>query len=383
MKNYAKSKSIFDQVESYLQSKYLIRFNEIALNYEYATINSNFWKELNLDQLYIELEREDIRFSFDKLLIYLRGTTEKYDPIENYFHNELGKWDGEDYIDQLAKKIKLNSSQDFFETQFKKFLVRTVLCACEKKKINKHAIILFSLKQNIGKSTFLRYLVPAQLANYYAENISNDKDSIIKVATNFLINLDEMQNFMSSDLEFVKALVSKEMINERLPYGKKSERIMRRASFVGSTNKPNLLKDNTNVRWLIFDLDSIDFSYTEIEIDKVWAQAFHLAYKSPDFQSSLSAEELAYNEINNKKFRAFTREEEEILGFLEESANEEDFLTVTEICFALRKVYVYKNPVTLGKLLNNIGFKWGRFGQERTKKYCLKLTDYYHEFFKN
>ncbi len=187
---------------------------------------------------------------------------------------------------------------------------------------------------------------------------------------------------MSNDLDFVKSLISKEMINERLPYAKKSERIIRRASFLGSTNRAHILKDNSNVRWLVFEILSFDFSYTKIDIDKIWSQAYHLAYKDNDYNPFLTSEELNYNEEKNKRFRAFSREEEELLSFIEEGKSENDFITATELCFSLRKVFVNKNPVTLGKLLNNIGFKTKRIGVERTKMYQIRFTDYYHNFLK-
>ncbi|MDM1061792.1 virulence-associated E family protein [Empedobacter falsenii] len=375
------SNSVFDKLEYFLNSKYLIRFNNISLTYEYTSINSQNWDELNVDRLFIEIEKNGIKVSYDKLLIYLKASIDHYNPIEFYFHN-LPNWDGKDYIDALCSKIELNNDVDFFKLQFKKFLVRTILCACEKKIVNKNAIIFYSPKQNIGKTSFIRYLCPPTLQDYITENISNDKDSIIKVATNLIINLDEMQNFLSNDLDFVKSLISKEMINERLPYAKKSERIVRRASFLGSTNRAHILKDNSNVRWLVFEIQSFDFSYSKIDINKVWSQAYHLAYKDYDFNPYLTSEELNYNEEKNKRFRAFSKEEEELLSFIEESENENDFITATDLCFGLRKVYLHKNPVSLGKVLNNIGFKSKRVGVERTKMYQIKFTDYYQNFLK-
>ncbi|WP_185144221.1 VapE domain-containing protein [Empedobacter falsenii] len=337
---------------------------------------------MNLERLYVEIERNDIRISFDKLLIYLKATSNHYNPIKNYFHNLLPKWDGYDYIGELVSKIVVNEHQEFFNLQFRKFLVRTILCACEKKIVNKNAIIFYSPKQNIGKSTFIRYLCPPILEEYIAENISNDKDSIIKIAKCLIINLDEMQNFMTKDIEFTKSLISKDSINERLPYGRKSERIERIASFLGSTNQIGILKDNSNVRWLVFEVDHFDFSYSTIDINKVWSHAYHLAYHDKSFNPFLTADELNYNDAKNSKFRAFTREEEEIIAFVEHSEDEKDFLTVTELCFQLKKVFINKNPIVLGRLLNNIGYKTIRIGDERTKKYKIKLSNYYHEFFR-
>lgn len=377
-----RSSSVFDNIGYYLTARYDIRFNEISLIYEFKPIDSVAWKELSLEKFYVELERENLKFSFDKLIIYLKAIVDYFNPIIQYFR-DLPDWDGTDHISEFSKKIHLNSDQDFFELQFKKYLVRCVLCAIEEKKINKNAIILYSRSQNVGKSTFIRYLCPEKLLPYFSENISADKDSQIKLATNFIINLDELQSFMTKDIEFVKALISKESINERLPYGKRSQRLIRRANFIGSTNRMDILRDHTNVRWMIFDVASIDFSYTDIDIDNIWSQAYYLAYAEKGFNPFLTVDELNYNDEKNKRFRSFSREEEEILSYLEDSENEEDFMTSTEISFKLRHVFVNKNPVTLGKILNNIGFKTKRIGNERTKKYMVKLTAYYFEFIRN
>ena len=381
-KNYKSLRSVFDQLEEYLKNRYDIRFNNISLLYESSIHGEYNYNELNLERLYVEIERNDIRISFDKLLIYLKATSNHYNPIKNYFHNLLPKWDGYDYIGELVSKIVVNEHQEFFNLQFRKFLVRTILCACEKKIVNKNAIIFYSPKQNIGKSTFIRYLCPPILEEYIAENISNDKDSIIKIAKCLIINLYEMQNFMTKDIEFTKSLISKDSINERLPYGRKSERIERIASFLGSTNQIGILKDNSNVRWLVFEIDFIDFSYSNIDINMVWSQAYNLAYKEKSFNPFMTNDELNYNDEKNNKFRAYSREEEEIISFVDHSDNENDFMTVTELSFELRKVFVNKHPVLLGNLLNNIGYNQLRIGEERTKKYKIKLSDYYYDFLK-
>lgn len=186
-----RSSSVFDNIGYYLTARYDIRFNEISLIYEFKPIDSVAWKELSLEKFYVELERENLKFSFDKLIIYLKAIVDYFNPIIQYFR-DLPDWDGTDHISEFSKKIHLNSDQDFFELQFKKYLVRCVLCAIEEKKINKNAIILYSRSQNVGKSTFIRYLCPEKLLPYFSENISADKDSQIKLATNFIINLDEL-----------------------------------------------------------------------------------------------------------------------------------------------------------------------------------------------
>ncbi|WP_313375844.1 hypothetical protein [Chishuiella sp.] len=93
MNENAMSNSIFDKIEYYLNSTYFIRFNNISLTYEFTSINSQKWEELNVDRLFIELEKKGIKISYDKLLIYLKASIEHYNPIEFYFHHQLPIWD--------------------------------------------------------------------------------------------------------------------------------------------------------------------------------------------------------------------------------------------------------------------------------------------------
>ena len=82
MKKDQKSlRSVFDQLESYLSTRYDIRFNSISLLYESSVYGEYNYNELNLERLYVEIERNDIRVSFDKLLIYLKATSNQYNPM--------------------------------------------------------------------------------------------------------------------------------------------------------------------------------------------------------------------------------------------------------------------------------------------------------------
>jgi len=80
------------------------------------------------------------------------------------------------------------------------------------------------------------FLCPPALANYIAENISDDKDSRISLVKNFLVNLDELSSLAKHEINSLKAVFSKNFINERLPYDRKNSIIPRISNFIGSTN---------------------------------------------------------------------------------------------------------------------------------------------------
>lgn len=99
------SVTVFDKVINYLNQKYQVRYNEIALEFEIRTKNED-WDELNINSLFIELIQSGVNVTLNKLEILLKShLIEKYNPIQNYFEN-LQKWDGENHIQKFSGFVK-------------------------------------------------------------------------------------------------------------------------------------------------------------------------------------------------------------------------------------------------------------------------------------
>jgi predicted P-loop ATPase len=248
-----------------------------------------------------------------------------------------------------------------FNTQFKKMFVRTVASALGIK-LNKHAFILVHDQQNSGKSTFLRWLCPRALSNHYIEDIGFDKDSLIALAENFIINLDELSTLSKKDINHLKSIMSKDEIKTRLPYNKRASVMKRRCSFVGSTNNEEFLSDETgNVRWICFTIKSINWNYkNEIDINKVWSQAYALLNEGFEYQ--LNREEIIENEKANISFLIRTPEIELLQKYFAPSTKGSPgaiFKTTTEITQEIRtKAYnVSITAFQMGKALKILGFQ--------------------------
>lgn len=317
------SKTIFDRALKYLKSKYFLRYNTISLEFEIRISTVANWSNLNLNSLYIELIQAGIDIPINKLEILVRShLIEQYNPISEYFES-LEVWDGENHIKKLCTYVKTNDD-DSFLYHAEKWFTRAVLCAMEKEKINKHCLVLANTIQNSGKSSFLRFFIPYKLQNYLSEDIGLDKDSRIKLCKNLIINLDELSVLAKADINSLKAYISKTHIKERLPYARKSEYLERLCSFVGSTNKTDFLTDESgSVRWIIFEvIEKINFNYSkEIDIEKVWSQAYYNAYNRENFNPELTLTDISENEKRNERFTQMTLEQEIVNKFYEESDN--------------------------------------------------------------
>lgn len=354
--------NIFFQAEGYLKRKYEFRFNNVTQEYQYKKLYEDNWRSLNENTLYVELRKAEIKIGQNQLISILKaeGFTSEYDPILDYFDSL--SWNRKENIKELFSYIKAKDQEDF-ENHFRKWMVRTVYTGIDKKYYQKQAFILVGSKQDTGKSTFCRFLCPPKLEDYIAENISTDKDSRILLAKNFLINLDELSTLSKTDITALKALFSKEKINERLPYDRKNSIIPRRCSFLGSTNKDEFLTDETgSVRWLCFEILEIDWNYKKnVDINQVWAEAYYLL-KSNKFEYELTAEEIRKNEERNKRHYVISFERELIQKYYEPAESEENifFKTASEIKIELETKTGTKdrlNYVQIGKALRSLGYQ--------------------------
>jgi predicted P-loop ATPase len=314
----------------------------------------------------------------------------EYNPFIEYFENNALKHEPEkefiisnSEIDKLSSFVKAEN-QDSFNIQFKKAIVRTLAIAINKKGMNKHAFILVSPEQHIGKTSFIKFLVPEQLIAYYTENIGTDKDSLISLCENLIINLDELSVLSKFEINKLKSLFSKEDDKSRRPYDSRPIRRKRTASFWGSTNDGEFLNDPTgSVRWLCFKIIQIDFNYSNaIDINKVWAEAYWL-YKN-NFNYQLTKEEIKENENANTEFQINSVELELIVKHFTAGTkdNHIEFYTATDILEYLNKRYesAYKlNTNNIGKALTQLGFiKDQKKGNNYpVKGYYLNLIEKY------
>jgi hypothetical protein len=361
--------SKIQKIEQFINEHFEIRCNSVNYIIEYRPINSKeSYKQLNENNLWRFLESNGLKININTLLTILNSDfVEKYDPFVHYFEN-LQKYEPlteNDHIDKLCSYINTTDNERF-KVQFRKMLVRCIACAIDPKVFNKQVFVFMGEKQNTGKSTLCRWLCPPELAEYISEYVNHDKDGFIALTTNFIINLDELSNLTRQEQNQFKSFVSMERVNMRPPYGRKAVMMIRRANFIGSTNNDEFLIDETgNVRWICFELESINFEYkNDIDINRVWSQAYYL-YKN-GFHYQLTKDELAANEKVNSIFLISTFEAGLISDhFLPGTKENGQFYTPSQIL-------IYLNNISLGQKCNikSIGKALKILGHKKQSKYC-------------
>ncbi len=368
------NKSKIQQAQDFIEKNYKIRYNVVSNRFEYLKLHKEpkEWTDLNENDVLIDLLKNHYQISQNILIALLKSDfVEKYNPLKDYFEN-LPKWNGKtDYIKKLSEYIRIKpEDKERFERNFKKMFLRSIASSLEIA-LNKQAFIIVHNKQNSGKSTFLRWLCPPKLQPYYTEEIGLDKDSLIALAENFIINLDELSTLSKKDINELKSVMSKDAIKVRLPYDKRTSVLKRRCNFVGSTNETEFLSDATgNVRWVCFEIEKINWNYNkDFDINKVWSQAYTMFKKGAEYQ--LTKAEIKENEIANKSFLIRTPEMELLQLYYapsDEYNSNAVFMTSTEITKAINEktfstVRIYPNRI--GKALSILGYqKSSRYDKE-------------------
>ncbi len=359
-------------IEEYINKNYEVRLNLVlnVIEVKRIGIDSEFKiAEKFESNIIIELLREGITGVQNIVITLLRSDfVKEYHPIKEYF-SQLSTWDGRDRIGELAAALKCkNQDQNAsMKIMFEKQLVRCVASVFKKDYFNKHCFVLVGTKQSMGKTTFIRKLLPLKLKSYITDAVLNweDKDAIIALGSNLIINIDELANLDRNETNSLKSMLSKEGTKIRRPYAKIDCEIPRLANFFGSTNDLQFLNDLTgNVRWICFRITDIDRSYNSLDLDQVWAQAYYQFNNGYDFE--LTKTEIIENEIRNKAFMLPNPEVDAIISYIIPADKNDPFLKVGKAKFGtasdIMKLLNSKeckltSPNRLGKALQACGFE--------------------------
>ena len=378
------------RVESYLSSKFIFRLNTVTGEREIAVkTDGNSWDQVNVNELRGHLDRHGFECSLDLINCILKSFfVEKYNPIETYFLSfEGNRFDsGKDYIRQLSNYVYLKNptpdSQNYWYVHLKKWMIRAVRTVFVDGEINKHALILCSPKENIGKSYFCRFLCPSSLRRYYNGNpiISNEKDAQKALIRNFIIDLDELHQ-LRYNAHVIKTWLSQPYVNVRLPYQEDEITASRIASFLGSTNDVEFLRSELgHSRWITFEVDSIEYLDDEAKyiLEKSWEQAYQL-YKLDSNSGELSKEEFLELRDRSDDFVAKSTEVELVTQYLSPSNKEKgEFMTTTDILRFLQNIVgttIRLNTKLVGSALREVGFDRVTYSNLNRKGYFVQKTN--------
>jgi hypothetical protein len=294
---------------------------------------------------------------------------EQYDPVNTWL-DKLPKWDGHDYIKELAKRVPTN--QPHWEKYLRMWLVGMVAQWRESdKQLTGNALTpLLIGRQGCGKTRFCKILLPPELRDYYNDkiNFKNEFDLNIALTMFAMINIDEFDKTTSSQQIVLKYLLSSAEVKFRPPYGKTIKQFRRYTSFIGTTNQQKPLVDPTGSRRFVcvaVDNDqNIDFE-DNLNHRQLYAQALYLFNSGERFW--LNNDEIATLIKENEPYQKLN-DLVEMIGetFRKPKAGEGRWWGLNEISDLLKGRYANFDPKTsyekIGRALSNqqFGFETDR-----------------------
>ncbi len=339
--------SVIEQIQNYLTEQYEFKFNSVTQRLLVRNKGMNepyhYLEDYEFNTILKRIKTHNIKCSKETLLMILKSDyVLKFDPYIEYFH-KLPEWDGNDYVAQLAKTVTVTQPKHF-EVCLKKWLVGMVASLLDENVSNQTAIVL-SGAQGIGKTTWFHSILPTEFQEFIHEGYvhTKDKETNVKLSECVLILMDELENLSDKSMDSVKQLMTQKGTNMRRAYTTISQYYRKRATFAGTVNKKNFLKDMTgNRRFLCFDAIKIN-PYHNIPIDQLFAQLKSLYLSG--FQYWFDKAETENLEKMNAEFRDISVEEEAFINHFSKGKDGETdtiFMTTTQILQHLCQKTGYK-----------------------------------------
>ena len=296
----AKSSSLMQEVTAFLTSRYRFRFNVLTEETEVADVANITNIENNLPDAHLRYAKVDERWMnslsmeaietgidcWDRdIQRFVRSRRiSEYHPFTAYFE-QLPEWDGTDRVSALARRV---SDNPVWVNGFHRWMLglsaqwmqfhpdtNNANSANSINRANSVAPLLVSSRQGLGKSTFCRLLMPDALKAYYTESydLSSPASAEAKLAACGLINLDEFDKLSASKMPLLKNLMQASALNIRKAYKRSASALPRIASFIGTSNREDLLVDRTGSRrFLCVSLEHAIDCVTPVEHEQLYAQ---------------------------------------------------------------------------------------------------------------
>ena len=264
------------------------RFNTCLNRPEIQEPDEN-WRPVNdrdLSTYYCRLKEAGVKVSANDVahIIFNRDFTSDYDPFRSYL-DELPKWKevDPDYIQEFFIGHMVfgdPENLEFYALMFRKWFVCMVALWIKKVKENPMMPVLYG-PQHIGKTFFVRHILPRQLASYLNEvnpSAKVDKDFEISLAETPLMFLDEFSVNSLQKSEAYKYAITSSSSYRRDSYGHFREMRDRKATLIAATNHDTFIMEaEGNRRYLAVNLlDTVNLNDHPLPYEGAYAQALWL-----------------------------------------------------------------------------------------------------------
>ena len=341
-----------DKMKRYLNAHYEFRYNVLSEINEFRPKGENLLTfrilgKRELNALCMEIQSAGIPCWDRDVARYIHSTlVEDYHPFSLYIQ-ELPKWDGEDRLTDLAQRV---STEAYWVKHFHRWMLALMAQWMGKNTTYANCVapLLVSEEQGWLKSTFCKSLMPEPLQAYYTDQIDLSANGRLegKLAVMGLINLDEFDRLSSRAMAKLKNLMQLSSLNIRKSYQKNYSQLPRIASFIGTSNRKDLLDDPTGSRRFLCVEVEHRIDCTDIDLSQIYAQL--KAELEAGERYWFTSEEEQEIQFHNEAFYQVHPEEELFRNHFRVPSEGEmcEMLSLSEILEALKEKH--------GSLLRNV-----------------------------
>ena len=286
----SRQQQMMQRLTRYLKLHYAFRYNLLTERTECARVNNNLTSDPHhliytpvdsrtLNGIALDAIDSGVDCWDRDIKRYVESDhVQAYHPFDLYFKH-LPTWDGTDRVTELAKRV---SDTELWTRAFHRWMLAVTAQwtgrGGEGRRANSVAPLLVSTAQGLGKSTFCRLLLPPQLRDYFTESfdLTNATAAENKLASYGLINLDEFDRLPASRMPQLKNLMQMEALRVRRAYRRTAEPLPRIASFIGTSNRRDLLTDlSGSRRFICVEVERPIDCNTPVDYEQLYAQLLH------------------------------------------------------------------------------------------------------------
>jgi predicted P-loop ATPase len=195
-----------------------------------------------------------------------------FHPVREYLAGLA--WDGVPRLDSLLVRYAGAQDSEYIRAIGAKTLLAAVR-RVRKPGIKFDYVVVLEGPQGSLKSSFVRELVPK--VEWYSDPAlgnADSKDAALLLQGSWIIELGEMSVLSKSDIEALKAFVSRGVDRLRRPYERLPISLPRQCIFIGTTNQSEYLMDQTgNRRFWPVRIGAIDIEQLVADREQLWAEA--------------------------------------------------------------------------------------------------------------
>ena len=374
--NFTKQPKDYDIYRTYLGQKIsILKHNEIAFA-KNPDGSVDYSKKINFDDLKLDLKNIGFKISnSDFASIMASDRIEKIDSL-TIFYNQLknNPWDYKERISDLVSAANLDGDYDTNFYLIKKWLCTTYAYAFRgidpfspESVYSRVVFILYSDRRGLGKTEFFRKLglsgeiekaIGVSGAEIYAETPGeipkDERNFAIDRNTKMLYVFDDINNLLIKGEGTLRSIISQENFTKRALYTDSNKNFKKRSTFAGTTNYSDLLRNETENRYMLFTVtDIMDFDkLNSIDYLQLWSQIREEVVIKQD-KVSFNSEDLGLIESLSKSYVYHDPAEDTLNNAL--VFKMEGMLSFSSISKELKENYSLNlNTQKLGSLLKRV-----------------------------